>query len=155
MTKKQFNIRETTKLTELSASVLRIWELRYGWPKPARKANGYRTYNESLIQDLLWVKSQVVAGKSLRELVDDDGNLICNKKQTKKALPTGLRLDFTSFPLPLTVDGLQLREEVEQAIRTGNEGQLTRLQSMALRLRPSERELAITAIMRAVTTPQI
>ena len=76
MTEKQFDIKETAKLTGISASTLRIWELRYGWPKPDRKANGYRLYKETLIQDLQWVVTMIAAGNGMREPIDDYGNLI-------------------------------------------------------------------------------
>ena len=147
MTEKRFDIKETAKLTGISASALRIWELRYGWPKPDRKANGYRLYKETLIQDLQWVVTMVAAGKTMRELIDDDGKLISGKKPDKKKSLT--KFNFASIALPVTAEGRRIRHELEQAISSGNEGKIALLQSMAARLRPDERERAITALLRA------
>ena len=131
MTEKRFDIKETAKQTGISANVLRIWELRYGWPKPDRKANGYRLYKETLIQDLQWVVTMVAAGKTMRELIDDDGKLISGKKIEKKKSLT--KFDFSSIALPVTAEGLRIRHELEQAIGTGDEGKISLLQSMAAR----------------------
>jgi DNA-binding transcriptional MerR regulator len=147
MTEKQFNIKETAKLTGISAPALRIWELRYGWPKPDRKANGYRLYKETLIQDLQWVVTMIAAGKTMRELIDDDGKLISGKKPEKKKSLT--KFDFSSIALPVTAEGLRIRHELEHAIGSGDEGKIALLQSMAARLRPDERERAITAVLRS------
>ena len=40
--KTQFSIQEAGKACELNPSVLRIWEARYGWPKPQLRKHGYR-----------------------------------------------------------------------------------------------------------------
>ena len=145
MTEKRFDIKETAKLTGISAPALRIWELRYGWPKPERKANGYRLYKETLIHDLQWVVTMVAAGKTMRELIDDDGNLISGKKPEKKKSLT--HFDFSSIALPVTAGGLRLRERLEVAIRAGDDGQIALVKSMAARLRPAEREAAVTAVL--------
>jgi DNA-binding transcriptional MerR regulator len=153
-TKKPFNIKETSTITGLSPSVLRIWELRYGWPKPTRRANGYRIYSAALIEDLQWVVGRLAEGKSIRELIDDDGKLLNNKMPKTKKKASTLRLDFSAIPMPATPEGLQLREQVEHAIRIGDEGKITLLQSVAVRLRPAERELAITLLLSAASAPK-
>ena len=33
----------------ISTHALRIWENRYGWPRPERQPNGYRCYPRSLV----------------------------------------------------------------------------------------------------------
>jgi DNA-binding transcriptional MerR regulator len=147
MTLKKFDIKETAKRTGISASALRIWELRYGWPKPDRKANGYRLYNETLIQDLQWVVTMTAAGKKMRELIDDDGNLISGQRPEKEKSFNDF--NFSSVPLPVTAEGRRIRHELEHAIGYGDEGKIAFLQSMSARLRPDERERAITAILRA------
>ena len=66
-----FNIKEASHATGLTPSVLRIWELRYGWPKPRRKANGYRTYQRHQIDDLCKVASLVKSGQPISSIIID------------------------------------------------------------------------------------
>jgi hypothetical protein len=47
-----FSVDEAAELAGMSASVLRAWESRYGWPRPARAANGYRLYSAAQVDDL-------------------------------------------------------------------------------------------------------
>lgn len=70
-TRKSYNINEASKACGLSPSVLRIWELRYGWPNPKRLANGYRAYSQHLINDLSRMAALVKGGKPIRQLIVD------------------------------------------------------------------------------------
>ena len=65
------NINEASKACGLSPSVLRIWELRYGWPNPKRKGNGYRAYSMHLIDDLRRVSKLVKDGTPIRQIIVD------------------------------------------------------------------------------------
>ena len=65
------NINEASKACGLSPSVLRIWELRYGWPNPKRKGNGYRAYSMHLIDDLRRVAKLVKDGTPIRQIIVD------------------------------------------------------------------------------------
>ena len=56
------NINEASQACGLSPSVLRIWELRYGWPNPRRKANGYRSYSPHLVEDLKRIAKLIEEG---------------------------------------------------------------------------------------------
>jgi hypothetical protein len=87
----------------------------------------------------------IAAGKTMRELINDDGNLISGKKPEKKMSLT--LFDFSSVALPVTAEGLRLRERLEVAIRAGDDGQIALVKSMAARLRPAEREAAVTAVL--------
>ena len=44
MTETQFTIAAVERDVGLSKDVLRVWERRYGFPAPARDANGERLY---------------------------------------------------------------------------------------------------------------
>lgn len=66
-----FNIKEASQATGLTPSVLRIWELRYGWPNPKRKPNGYRTYQRHQIDDLKKVASLVKSGMPISSIIID------------------------------------------------------------------------------------
>ena len=146
MATKQFNINEASKLTGLSPSVLRIWELRYKWPRPARKANGYRTYTEANIADLKWAASRVADGKLIGELIHE-GELVRDDPPPRKKAPIVI-VDFSSVSQPTTPEGRRLRERLEVAINAGDQGQIALVKSQAARLRPSERESAVEAVLR-------
>ncbi|MBN8525504.1 MAG: MerR family transcriptional regulator [Planctomycetes bacterium] len=65
------NINDASKACGLSPSVLRIWELRYGWPNPRRRANGYRAYSAHQVQELKRVAQLVKNGSSISQLIVD------------------------------------------------------------------------------------
>jgi DNA-binding transcriptional MerR regulator len=65
------NINEASKACGLSPSVLRIWELRYGWPSPKRKSNGYRAYNQHQVQELRRIAELVKNGTPISALIID------------------------------------------------------------------------------------
>jgi DNA-binding transcriptional MerR regulator len=65
------NINEASKACGLSPSVLRIWELRYGWPNPKRKPNGYRAYNMHQVQELKRVAALVKSGTPISSIIVD------------------------------------------------------------------------------------
>jgi DNA-binding transcriptional MerR regulator len=65
------NINDASKVCGLSPSVLRIWELRYGWPSPRRRPNGYRAYSAHQVQDLKRVAHLVKTGTSISQLIID------------------------------------------------------------------------------------
>lgn len=65
------NINDASKACGLSPSVLRIWELRYGWPNPRRRANGYRAYSAHQVQELKRVAMLVKNGTSISQLIID------------------------------------------------------------------------------------
>jgi DNA-binding transcriptional MerR regulator len=50
-----YTIRVVARLTGLSTDTLRIWERRYGIPKPQREDNGIRSYAEGEVSKLLLV----------------------------------------------------------------------------------------------------
>ena len=84
------NINEASKACGLSPSVLRIWELRYGWPNPRRRGNGYRAYSPNQVQDLIRIASLVRSGASISQLIVDglpswpaDGQVV----QSPRGLP--------------------------------------------------------------------
>lgn len=65
------NINDASKVCGLSPSVLRIWELRYGWPSPRRRANGYRAYTAHQVQELKRVAQLVKTGTPISQLIVD------------------------------------------------------------------------------------
>ena len=67
--KSHVNINEASKMCGLSPSVLRIWELRYGWPAPKRKPNGYRAYSLHQVQELKRMSELVKSGIPVSSLI--------------------------------------------------------------------------------------
>ncbi len=63
------SIREVAKQTGLSAAVLRVWEFRYGWPRPGRRENGYRIYPITLIPVLQAVREEIERGRTIGDLL--------------------------------------------------------------------------------------
>lgn len=53
----------------LTPSILRIWEERYHWPKPARNPNGYRAYSAEDIRQLKAVAALVKAGRPIGSII--------------------------------------------------------------------------------------
>jgi DNA-binding transcriptional MerR regulator len=49
------------------SEVLLQWERRYGWPVPARRANGHRAYRQEVVDALVSVPAWRDAGVPLRE----------------------------------------------------------------------------------------
>ena len=67
--KSHVNINEASKMCGLSPSGLRIWELRYGWPAPKRKPNGYRAYSLHQVQELKRMSELVKSGIPVSSLI--------------------------------------------------------------------------------------
>jgi len=66
-----FSIKEVAEKSGVTPSALRIWELRYGWPAPYRKANGYRYYLQNQIDEITRIASFVRTGVSISTLIED------------------------------------------------------------------------------------
>jgi len=62
-------ISQVERDTGLSKDTLRIWERRYGFPNPARDANGERQYDASQLQRLRLIKRLIDSGKRPGKLV--------------------------------------------------------------------------------------
>lgn len=62
-------INHVSRATGLSTSILRIWELRYGWPSPIRLDNGYRAYTLETLEALKYVAARHHEGVQVRELI--------------------------------------------------------------------------------------
>jgi DICT domain-containing protein len=56
--------------TAVSVPVLRAWEVRYGFPHPARSASGHRRYSDRDVELILRVVREREAGLSLEAAID-------------------------------------------------------------------------------------
>jgi DNA-binding transcriptional MerR regulator len=59
------------KAAGIKPGSLRMWEMRYGWPKPSRQANGYRFYQPALVEQIALVAEWVRRGRRVSDLIRD------------------------------------------------------------------------------------
>jgi MerR family transcriptional regulator, light-induced transcriptional regulator len=81
--KPEFSIRVVSRLTSLSTDTLRIWERRYGYPKPVRADSGSRLYSRRDIERLTLLSRGLKFGFRIGEMVSlDDPTLKQRLAQT-------------------------------------------------------------------------
>jgi MerR family transcriptional regulator, light-induced transcriptional regulator len=64
-----YSISAVSKLTGVSCHALRIWERRYGFPRPWRSPSGQRRYSWEQVEDLIQLSEQLRSGRSIGELI--------------------------------------------------------------------------------------
>jgi DNA-binding transcriptional MerR regulator len=130
------NINEASKACGLTPSVLRIWELRYGWPNPKRKANGYRTYGPHLVEDLKRMAGFVKQGIPIRLLIVDGLPSWPNSQRERRQR----RLERTrALSEPTGTMERALREDIIKALESHRTGLvLELLQRCAWQVRPQD-----------------
>jgi len=64
-----YSIRVVSRLTGVSADTLRMWERRYGFPKPQRSASGVRTYLPADVERLTLVVRALKLGYRVGETI--------------------------------------------------------------------------------------
>ena len=62
-----YNITQVADMTGLSKQVIRKWEERYGIVQPKRLDNGYRIYSKNEVSTLLYVKSLIDKGQTVKQ----------------------------------------------------------------------------------------
>ncbi|MEI9940745.1 MAG: MerR family transcriptional regulator [Pseudomonadota bacterium] len=66
---KGYSIRVASKLTGVSSDTLRMWERRYGFPKPERNESQVRVYTDADIERLVLVSRALKAGYRSGEVI--------------------------------------------------------------------------------------
>lgn len=64
-----YSIRVVSRLTGISADTLRMWERRYGFPKPERNAAGVRVYTQGHVERLMLVARALKSGYRAGEVI--------------------------------------------------------------------------------------
>jgi methanogenic corrinoid protein MtbC1 len=64
-----YNLMVVLKETGLKADLLRVWERRYGLPRPERSPGGHRLYSEYDIATVKWLKNRQAEGLSISRAV--------------------------------------------------------------------------------------
>ncbi|GAP15701.1 predicted cobalamin binding protein [Longilinea arvoryzae] len=65
-----YNLSAVMKETGLQPDVIRVWERRYGLPKPQRTAGGHRLYSEYDVATLKWLHARQIEGLSISRAVE-------------------------------------------------------------------------------------
>jgi methanogenic corrinoid protein MtbC1 len=65
----QYSIRVTSRLTAIELDTLRMWERRYGFPRPERTGGGSRVYSESDVEALKLIRRALENGYRPGEVV--------------------------------------------------------------------------------------
>lgn len=140
---KPLTINEASKATGLSPSVLRIWELRYGWPTPRRRGNGYRTYPHPLVEDLRRAAQLIRTGTPIGQLIVD-GLPRWPADRTRPVPSRALPL-ARSLPAP-SGEPARLQAELIEACEQGRHTEVRAIiQRAPFVLRPSEESAAVLA----------
>lgn len=141
-TKRISNIQDASRACGLSPSVLRIWELRYCWPRPRRCLNGYRTYAAHQIQELRRVAELVKTGVPIGQIIVDGMPRWPDEPSERKAsrdLPCTCALPCAKHPATA-----RLQRELIQALETRNEPAVqVLLQGAAWQLHSAEEPAAV------------
>lgn len=64
-----YNLKVVLRETGMSAHTLRVWERRYGLPKPSRTPGGHRLYSQRDIETVKWLKARQAEGLSISRAV--------------------------------------------------------------------------------------
>lgn len=65
-----YRIRTVSEMTGIPRNTLIAWERRYGFVRPSRHENGYRSYSESDVERLLRIRNAVGAGLKISEAIE-------------------------------------------------------------------------------------
>src|SRR3954463_10669869 len=67
-----YSIRVASRLTGVSSDTLRMWERRYGFPKPERNESQVRVYTDADIERLVLISRALKAGYRSGEVIHRD-----------------------------------------------------------------------------------
>jgi hypothetical protein len=144
------SIREVAKQTGISESVLRVWEGRYGWPRPGRRSNGYRFYPITLLPLLQAVREEIDRGRTIGDLLRDpvwSGILETGQLPVKDEPVVLPPPDWSTIPKPQSATACSLRQKLERALERGDAGTVAWVEAQAGRLHPRDRETTVTAVL--------
>src|SRR6188472_4127301 len=112
-----FDIEQASKACGLSAGVLRMWELRYGWPRPGRHPNGYRYFTRYQIEDLKRMAALVKSGMLIGKLIQDGMPKWPNDGTTKPKQTACLLEATRGLPEPRTEQAILTRARLIDALK--------------------------------------
>ncbi len=65
----EYSIAAVSKLTGIGCHALRVWERRYGFPRPERSASGHRRYGSDTVRILVAVSREIREGATIGDLM--------------------------------------------------------------------------------------
>jgi DNA-binding transcriptional MerR regulator len=80
-------IGEVARRTGLSVDTLRVWERRYGFPRPNRADSGIRLFEEDDVRRLLLVRRALVHGFRVGEVIRKSGPEITRILEERRSVP--------------------------------------------------------------------
>ena len=101
-----YSIQQVADITGLSKQVIRKWEERYGIVNPKRLDNGYRIYSHKEVNILLYVKSLVEKGQTVKQAA-----LHINKEEMLPSMNSEQMLRIENQPALLNEHVLSLLYE--------------------------------------------
>lgn len=142
-----------TQLSEhlgISTHALRIWEHRYGWPRPERHPNGYRHYPQALVVILERVRDELERGKVIGDLMRDPWwqQVFDTGRFPQPVMRARTAPAWTSLPKPASLFGRDVSTRLQHALAAGDARMARGAMAMGERLRPEEREQAVKAVLR-------
>ena len=107
--------------TGLAKDTLRVWERRYGFPRPQRDAHGERVYAEDQVSRLRTVKRLMDRGMRPGRLLGLDADALASlaEERTGEAPPRSALHDLALFLLKTHQAGELRRELVQVLMRDG------------------------------------
>jgi len=79
----KFSIAQAAAAVGISAGVLRMWEIRYGWPRPFRDQSGYRVFTIGQVEEIQRVAAFTREGFSIRDLIVDGQPKLPERQKSK------------------------------------------------------------------------
>lgn len=117
-----YSIRVASRLTGVSSDTLRMWERRYGFPKPARNDSQVRVYTDADIERLILVSRALKAGFRAGEVIHKSpAELRDLLESSAQAQRSGLRESSTIATLLQALadnDAAALRTGLRQTVAT-------------------------------------
>ena len=105
----KYSIRVTSRLTSIELDTLRMWERRYGFPRPERTSGGSRVYSEADVEALRLIKRALEQGYRPGEIVGKPLDELTQLVLVASEAPSRAA---TAIPTMTTVLGARGRDEV-------------------------------------------
>lgn len=141
------SIADVSQKTGISQAALRMWEKRYGWPKPERNDSGYRCYAPALVADIARLALLIEKGFSVGEIIRDGAP---HWPSTLAAKPERKTYNFSRIAQPRTAEGQRVRAKLEEALAVGDAGTIAWAQAQLPLLHPMDRALAVLDVLKVV-----
>lgn len=134
-----YDIEHASKACGMNPGVLRMWELRYGWPRPARLPNGYRYFTKFEVEELKRMSALVKSGLLISKLIKDG----MPKWPETEAKPAERLPQTKKLPQPSNAAAVLFRDQLIDALVTRNSGRAFELmQRCAWDLKPADQVVA-------------